>query len=90
MVARFRAIAVVGVGLAILLTVTAAPAAPQANNPYNLREPRKDAPMTICMKEVGAVWNAYQRSWNLHSSNAQRQAYMACLDRIANPHMKKR
>ena len=41
MVARFRAIAVVGVGLAILLTITAAPAAPQANNPYNLRGPRK-------------------------------------------------
>ena len=43
MVARFRAIAVVGVGLAILLTITAAPAAPQANNPYNLRGPRNIA-----------------------------------------------
>ena len=88
MVARFRAIAVVGVGLAILLTNSAAPAAPQANNPYNLREP-KNTPMTKCMTEVGAVWNAYKRR-NLHSSNAQRQAHMACLDRIANPHMKKR
>ena len=74
MVARFRAIAVVGVGLAILLTVTAAPAVPQAKNPYSLREP-KNTPMTKCMTEVGAVWNSYRRSWNLHSSNAQRQAH---------------
>ena len=33
MVARFRAIAVVGVGLAILLTITAAPAATKQKNP---------------------------------------------------------
>ena len=76
MVARFRAIAVVGVGLAILLTITAAPAAPQANNPYNLREP-KNAPMTNCMTEVGAVWNAYKRSWSYEQRLWQpsRQAY---------------
>ena len=64
MVARFRAIAVVGVGLAILLTISAAPAAPQANNPYNLRGPN-NSPMTTCAREVGMVFNAYNRRWRM-------------------------
>ena len=60
MVARFRAIAVVGVGLAILLTITAAPAAPQANNPNNLRGPN-NSPMTTCVREAGMWFDAYSR-----------------------------
>ena len=92
MVARLRAIAVVGVGPAILLTITAAPAAPQANNPYNLREPRKDAPMTICAREAGIYFDAYKNKWVMNSGagNPQEQAYYNCLDRIANPRMKQR
>ena len=86
MVARFRAIAVVGVGLAILLTITAAPAAPQANNPYNLRRPN-NSPMTTCAREAGIYFDAYKNKWvmNSGSGNPQEQAYYDCLDRIANP-----
>jgi hypothetical protein len=89
MVARFRAIAVVGVGLAILLTITAAPAATKQKK-SDLGPP--NTPMTTCARDAGIYFDAYTRKWLMNSGagNPQEQAYYGCLDRIANPHMKKR
>ena len=63
MVARFRAIAVVGVGLAILLTITAAPAATKQKK-SGLSPP--NTPMTTCAREAGMYFNAYNRKWRMN------------------------
>jgi hypothetical protein len=76
--------------LATALAMTAASAAtkkkkPESNQPSN-------TPMTKCMTEVGARWDAHRGGWWWvgGAGNPQEQAYYDCLDRLTNPHMKKR
>ena len=79
---RCRAVVLVA-GLATALAVTAASAAPKQQK----RDPNtpSDTPMTKCMTEVGARWDAYGRRWWWvgGAGNPQEQAYYNCLERIA-------
>ncbi len=54
--------------------------------------PPANTPMTTCAREAGIWFNAYTRKWTMNSGagNPQEQAYYNCMDRIANPHMRKR
>ena len=83
-------IPVVVAGLAVASAGTTASAAPKDKKPAS-NEP-SNTPMTKCMREVGARWDAYGRRWWWvgGAGNPQEQAYYDCLDRIANPQKKKR
>jgi len=84
MLTRAFSIAVLSAA-SIVLAITAAAAAPKKRGP---NEP-SNTPMTACMTEVGARWDAYGRRWWFTggAGNPQEQAYYDCLDRIANRSM---
>jgi len=87
---RYVSISVVGAALAAFFMMTEAPAAAKKGKADPSQPP--NTPMGKCMAQVGARWDAYGRRWWWvgGAGNPQEQAYYDCLDRISNPHMKKR
>ncbi len=85
---RHISIAIIGLAWSTLV-VAEAPAAAKKGKP----DPRKppNTPMGKCMAEVGAYWDAHGYRWYFvgGAGNPQEQAYYDCLDRIANPRMKR-